>query len=112
MITWDVDVYTAGNYRATVYYTCPSDDVGSTVELSLGEHRTEAKVSEAFDPPLVGAEQDRVPRAGESLVKEFAPLDLGTIKLDAGRGTLTLRALSVPGKQVMDVRGVVLTLEK
>jgi hypothetical protein len=59
----------------------------------------------------VGAEQDRVSRDGESLVKEFAPLDLGTIKLDAGRGTLTLRALSMPGKHVMDVRGVTLTLQ-
>ncbi len=109
-ITWDVEVQTAGNYQAVVYYTCPQADVGSTIELALGDHRAQAKVTPAFDPPLVGAEQDRVPRVGESLVKEFAPLELGAIVLDAGRGTLTLRALAMPGTQVMDVRAVVLTL--
>jgi hypothetical protein len=109
-ITWDVDVHTAGKYRAVLYYTCPQDDVGAEVELSLGEHRAQATVKQAFDPPLVGAEQDRVPRAGESLVKEFAPLEFTTVELPAGRGTLTLRALSMPGKQVMDVRAVTLTL--
>ena len=47
---------------------------------------------------------------GESYVKDFKPLRLGTLELSKGRGLLTLRALSVPGKQVMDVRSVMLTL--
>jgi hypothetical protein len=51
-----------------------------------------------------------VPRVGESLVKEFAPLEFTPLELPAGRGTLTLRALSMPGKQATDVRGLSLTL--
>jgi hypothetical protein len=43
-------------------------------------------------------------------VKDFAPLRLGTVELTAGPGTLSLRALSVPGKQVMDLRAIRLTL--
>jgi arylsulfatase A-like enzyme len=109
-ITWEVDVHAAGKYRAVVYYTCPPADVGAQVELSLGERRVQGQVKEAFDPLLVGAEQDRVPRVGESLVKDFAPLELGTLDLEAGQGTLRLSATSMPGKQVMDVRAVVLTL--
>jgi arylsulfatase A-like enzyme len=109
-ITWDVDVHTVGKYRAVLYYTCPQDDVGAEVELSFGDHRAQAKVTKAFDPPLVGAQQDRVPRVGESLVKEFAPLEFTPLELPAGRGTLTLRALSMPGKQATDVRGLSLTL--
>lgn len=108
-ITWNVEVGAAGRYEALVYYTCPAADVGSTVELSLGEARVQAKVAEAHDPPQYGAEHDRVPRRGESFMKDFRPLKLGTIDLAAGRGPLTLRALSVPGKQVMEVRYVVLT---
>jgi hypothetical protein len=42
-------------------------------------------------------------------MKDFEPLKLGEFDLAAGRGTLTLRALEVPGKQVMEVRYVVLT---
>lgn len=110
-ITWDVAVDTPGRYTAEVFYTCAAADVGATVELSLGASRVAAKVDEAFDPPLRGPEHDRVPRKGESLVKDFKPLCLGTFELPSGRGLLTLRALTKPGSQVIDVRQVVLTLE-
>jgi hypothetical protein len=109
-ITWDVEVETAGRYEAVVLYTCPKADVGSTVELRLNGSRTSAKVAEAHDPPLTGAENDRVSRGGESYVKDFKPLRLGELELKPGRGSVTLQALDVPGKQVMDVRGVILTL--
>jgi hypothetical protein len=111
-MTWDVEVATAGRYEALVYYTCSAADVGSTVELSFGGSKLEARVTEAHDPPLTGAEHDRVPRVGESYVKDFAPLRLGVIDLQPGRDALTLRALNMSGKQVMDVRSIVLTLLK
>ncbi|MBI5688167.1 MAG: arylsulfatase [Verrucomicrobia bacterium] len=111
-ITWDVEVATAGRYEAIVYYTCPKSDVGSVVELSLNGCRVEAAVSEAHDPPLRGQEHDRFPRAGESYVKDFKPMRLGVMELKQGRGELTLRALKVPGKSVMDVRMILLTLLK
>lgn len=111
-ITWDVDVGTTGKYEAVVYYTTPAADVGSTVELSFQGKRLESKVTEANDPPLYGAEHDRAPRDQESFVKDFKPLKLGDIELTKGRGELTLRALQVPGKSVMDVRLIFLTLKK
>jgi hypothetical protein len=109
-ITWDVQVATTGTYEARVYYTCPPADVGSTVELACGASRVRTKVTVPHDPPAVGAEQDRSPRTGESLVKEFRPLELGTMRLEQGRGTLVLRALDMPGTQVMEVRAVELRL--
>lgn len=107
-MTWDIEVAESGEYEAEIYYTCAAEDVGSKVELSFEGSRVEGKVNEAHDPPLVGAESDRTPR-GESLVKDFRPLSLGGIQLEAGRGTLTLRALEIAGKQVADVRYVRLT---
>ncbi|HOX56060.1 MAG TPA: arylsulfatase [Candidatus Paceibacterota bacterium] len=109
-ITWDVEVATTGKYEAVIYYTCPGADIGSLIELNFPGSRVQGKVSPANDPPLSGAGHDRVPRQGESYVKDFKPLRLGTVELKQGRGLMTLRALSVPGKQVMDVRSVVLTL--
>ena len=53
-----------------------------------------------------------MPRGGESTLKEFRPLNLGTMHLEPGRGLLTLKALRIPGKQVMDVRLVTLTLAR
>jgi hypothetical protein len=109
-IAWDVEVHTQGKYDAVIYYTCREADIGSKIELTFENSRIEGVVSEAHDPPLEGAENDRVPREGESYVKDFRPLRLGVVELRPGRGPLTLRALTVPGKHVMDVRSVVLTL--
>jgi hypothetical protein len=111
-ITWDIEVANAGRYEAVIYYTCAKPDVGSTVELSFNGSRVRGKVTEAHDPPLIGAEFDRVKREGESYVKDFQPLKLGTFRLGKGRGDLTLQALEVAGAQVMDVRAVTLTLMK
>lgn len=109
-ITWDVEVATAGNYRAEIHYSCAPQNVGAVVELHLGHSRVEARVTEAHDPPLVGAGDDRVPRQGESYVKDFRPLALGTMSLPQGRGMLTLRAREIPGDEAIEVRGVVLRL--
>ena len=49
-----------------------------------------------------------MPRKGESYMKDFKPLPLGALELKPTRGQLTLRALNVAGKQVMDVRYIVL----
>ena len=109
-ITWDVEVATAGKYEVVIHYTCPPRTLAQRVELSFRGSRLQGKVSTANDPPLRGAEHDRVKRQGESYVKDFLPLKLGVVELTSGRGLLTLQALDVPGKHVMDVRSVVLTL--
>jgi len=108
-MTWDVEVKEAGRYQAEAHYTCAPEDVGSTIELSLGNASVSTRITAAFDPPLRGDENDRVERQGESLVKEFQPLELGVIALPAGRETLTLRATDIAGKQVADIRYVMLT---
>ncbi|HEX4132425.1 MAG TPA: sulfatase-like hydrolase/transferase [Pirellulales bacterium] len=109
-ITWHVDVATAGRYDVVIHYTCTPANVGANVELSFLDSACDGKVTEAHDPPLRGMEHDRVPRKGESYVKDFKPWKLGTATLPQGRGMLTLRALDVPGPGVIDVRGVTLTL--
>jgi len=109
-MVWRVDVHTAGRYEVAIDYTCPIADAGSTIELSLRDSRQTGKVEPGWDPPLY-TNQDTLPRPdGESQMKEFRTLKLGAISLPAGQGLLTLRALDIPGKSVMDVRRVTLTL--
>ncbi len=109
-LVWNVDVQTAGDYAVTIDYTCPEADAGSTVELAFNEARLSGLVTPFWDPPLY-TNQDTLPRPhGESQMKEFHTLDFGQISLPKGRGELTLRALEIPGKTVMDVRRVTLTL--
>ncbi|MBB5039390.1 arylsulfatase [Prosthecobacter dejongeii] len=109
-LVWLLDVHTAGRYEVTVDYTCPVGDAGSTVELSFKDSRLKNQVTPGWDPPLY-TNQDTLPRPdGESQMKEFRTLNLGQMKLQAGQGPLTLRALEIPGKSVMDLRRITLTL--
>jgi arylsulfatase A-like enzyme len=108
-ITWKIEVAEPGEYQVELYYTCPAADIGSTIELSFNDERLTSKISEPHDPPLRGAERDVVPR-GESYVKDFRAVKLGTIRLGKSRGELTLRAHRIPGRQVADVEKLRLTL--
>jgi len=108
-MTWDIEVHVTGDYDVEIHYTCPPTDAGSTVELSFKGSKVQGKVAPGWDPPLID-DQDRVPRS-ESYMKEFSALSLGVMHLAEGRGLLTLRALQVAGRQVMDVSRITLTLK-
>jgi hypothetical protein len=108
VMTWDIEISRGGEFDALIYFTCPAADIGSAVELTFQEAKLSAKISEAHDPPAKGRERDRTDRGGESYWKDFRPLRLGSIRLAAGRGKLALKAVEVKGKQVAEVRDVVL----
>jgi hypothetical protein len=110
-MTWYIDVHTAGDFDVTLDYVCPETDAGSIIELSLGEAKASGKVTPGWYPRLLD-DQDRASRGGESYMRDFKTLSLGTMKLAAGRGLLTLKALDIPGKTVAEVRRVTLTLKK
>ncbi len=109
-ITWDIDVHTAGKYEIELFYTVSEADAGATIEASFAGKTISGTVKPAWDPPL-NEKDDRVPRKGESYQKEFRPLSLGVIELSAQHGTLVLRATEIPGKQVMDLRMIRMTLK-
>lgn len=106
-ITWTAEVQAPGKYEVELYYTCPKPDVGSDIELSFRGHSVRSRITVPHDPPIQGAEHDRVKRQ-ESYVKEFRPLKMGTLHLERGQGELTLKALSKPGSQVMEFRLIML----
>ncbi|HKJ79115.1 MAG TPA: hypothetical protein VKA10_06250, partial [Prolixibacteraceae bacterium] len=83
--------------------TCPPDDIGSTVELSFGNEKLITKITKPHTSPLIGLEKNRT-ELQESLVKDFIPMDAGTMHLTKGTGTLTLKAIKIRGSQVMDFR--------
>jgi arylsulfatase A-like enzyme len=108
-MTWDIEVNTAGNYEVVIDYTAA--EAGAAIELEFKGSKLAGKVAPAWNPPLY-TNQDTITRPpAESQMKEFRPLNLGVMRLEKGRGLLTLRATDVPGKSVMDVRRVNLTLK-
>ena len=108
-ITWDVDVLAGGEFQVQMYYSCAREDVGSRIELTAGDARLQAVVTEPHEVPLIGAKNDRVERM-ESYVKDWKPMTLGTIRLKPGRATLRLTAKRVARAEVADMR--LLTLKR
>ncbi|MEA3463394.1 MAG: N-acetylgalactosamine 6-sulfate sulfatase, partial [Bacteroidota bacterium] len=78
-------------------------DEGSVIQLSVGESQLQSKITEAFDPPLRGMEQDLTPRI-ESYIKDWKTMDMGTIELSRGTFNMSLKALEMPGSSVIDFR--------
>ncbi|MEC5127815.1 arylsulfatase [Verrucomicrobiales bacterium BCK34] len=110
-ITWTIETAETGIFEAFVYYTCRPEDVGVSVELAFAEGGAPATVStrttvtEAFDPPLYDKSKERVAES-HYFVKDFKPLSLGTIKLQAGKGTLTLGNAQIVGTEAIDVHSI------
>ncbi|KAA5546869.1 arylsulfatase [Roseiconus nitratireducens] len=102
-ITWDVEVLDHCRCEVQMYYACPAEDVGASIELSLGSESLTARIDRAAESPLIGAEHDRVPRQ-EGDVRRWEPLSLGTIELRPGQRTLRLKATKIPGSQVAEMR--------
>ena len=94
----------AGKYEVQLHYTCPADDVGSTIELSCGNSKVTSKITVPHDPPVRGDAEDRFRPRAESFVKDFRAMSLGTIELNQGRQTLTLRATEIPGETAAEFR--------
>ncbi len=103
LITWDVEVLGSGEFEVEMYYACKQEDVGSTIELTIGDQKIEKLIQVANDVPLIGAAEDRFPRV-EGYVRDWRPMTLGTVKLVPGKTTLTLRASEIPGNEVADMR--------
>ena len=102
-ITWPVHVPEDGTFKVTLYYTCPEGDEGSTIQLSVGGSKLQAKILEPHDPPLRGMDEDLAPRI-ESYVKDWKVADIGTIALKEGEANMCLKALEMPGESVIDFR--------
>jgi arylsulfatase A-like enzyme len=102
-IIWEAEVLEGGEFEVELYYTCPVEDVGSVFELSFENNKITGKISEAHNPPIIGMEHDRITRE-ESYVKDFKRMPVGNIHLEKGEGFLTLKAIEIPGSQVMDFR--------
>jgi arylsulfatase A-like enzyme len=105
-IIWDVNFTNSGRYKLTLEYVCPKDDVGSQVELSVGDNSLKADIDAAFNEPLYPS-HDRAPRAGE-LQKPWGKMELGTLKVKKGQTKIVLSANSMKGSQVIEVNGIII----
>ena len=105
-ITWDVHVRSDDFFQVTAFYTCAKGCEG--VRLSLtgkDDAKTSAVVMDVFDPPLYDKSKERVAKS-HYFVKDFKPLNLGSLALKAGRQTLRLTASDLQGPTAVDIHSI------
>ncbi|MFN8179226.1 MAG: arylsulfatase [bacterium] len=105
-LEWDLDVVRAGRYEVTLLQTAPKEAVGAVLMVSAGPVSCQAKVERSYDPP---AEKrgDRNPKSTR-LVKSFAEMRLGTLKLEKGRVRVALQAVEPASRRLPDVYSLTL----
>ncbi len=106
-ISWEVALEKEGNFKIDVYYSCSKDNIGTELSVSFGENSVKNVVKKENNAPLIGMEHDTVPR-DESFIKDFISLNLGTIHLKPGKGTLTLMSQNLLKANDLDIKLVTL----
>ncbi len=106
-ITWDIETNEGGEFSAIVHYTCAEANIGVKIRLGANgaDSFAETQVVEAFDPPLYDKSKERVAES-HYFVKDFKPLELGTLRLGKGRALLRLSASEIVGDAAIDVHSV------
>ena len=105
-IDWLVDVAESGVYSAEIKYTCRPENQGAVIRLeadaALGDAHVQAP-AKAFESEMLGHKEDRYLRR-EGFEQHWGTMNLGEISLRSGRGTLQLKAVSIPGDAAIDFR--------
>ena len=104
-----IDLVRPARFEVSLLYCCPAGDVGSKVRLEAAGQAVDGAITQAHDPAPLPS-RDRVPRK-EVYEKPWATLALGAMELPKGRTQLLVRALSVPGRQVCELKAVRLAMK-
>ena len=89
-VSWDFDVKHGGRFEVIALQGCGKGSGGSEVEFAIGDQVLKMTVRDT------GGFQNFVER------------NIGTMNLESGRHTLTVKPLTKPGLAVMDLRSVTL----
>ena len=101
---WPVEVVAAGRFEIALLYACAQDYLGTRLHVEIAGQAVQGTVQTVHDPEPIPS-PDRVPR-GEVYEKIWAPLVLGTVRLQPGPTRLVVRAVELPGGRACDIKAV------
>lgn len=103
-IYWEVDSPRKQRYTVYLNYTCPQDQVGSTIRFSVGDQRLVYKISEAYDPPYIHS-PDRVKRK-EVYEKTWKRTKAGELRISSGKSRIIITAPAISGSEVAEIKSI------
>lgn len=103
---WEVKVVKKGNYKISLKYACPSKDLGSVIEVSIGGKKINKKITESQEIKILEAKENRIPSSNS--FAEWRIIEAGSLNLDEGIYPVKLRALKIPGNQALELKSVII----
>ncbi len=89
-IYWNAEVLETGNYYADIYYNAEKDEIGTEIEIIVGNQKGLISIEKEFNAQLKGMENDRFKRI-ESYVKDFIPQRSSIFQLEKGEQIIRLK---------------------
>jgi arylsulfatase A len=105
-MTWLINCDTDKEMDVFMRYTCPENELGSKVSVSLVENNVSNIILKAFDPPLI-ISPDRI-RRRESYEKDWAMMEIGKLKIKKGQNVLKLSTINVSKNTVAHFKSLIL----
>lgn len=99
-----LEIMRAQEVTLKIDYTCPADQVGSKVRLSIENQILIAKITTAFDPEMI-PNPDRIKRK-EVYQKNWKTLILGKVTIPKGISKIVLTAPKVAKNQVAELKSI------
>lgn len=104
-ITWLIEVVEPGEYEVSLKYGCKPGNEGAMLMLQADSSYLMTTVDKVHDAVRL-PQPDRVSAPGPGLF-DWGMMHLGTLQLRKGQTTLTLRALSMPGTEVVSMQSLI-----
>ncbi len=105
-IWWEVESTEKQMFTVKMAYTCPAQQTGSEISLMVNNQQIKAKITNAFDPPMMHS-PDRVVRK-EVYEKDWKTVVVGKIMVPKGKSKLVLTASKIAYSEVAEVKSIIL----
>lgn len=102
--SWQIDVVTPGDYEIVLHYASPMENVGSRIEVQIGDAKIQGTFQDAHNPDYLPS-PDRFQRP-EVYEKTWKPLSVGVVKLNKGQTKLVLHAKEITGGRMPQIKAV------
>ena len=103
-VYWDIHVAHPGMYEVSLAYACPASGVGARVAVTAGKAELNRKI-ETATPMEFLPNHNRVDNT-HYIDLAWANLRMGQARLEKGPARLRVKALSKPGRTVMQLKSV------
>lgn len=110
-LTWNIDCQQPGTYTVALDYQCAPKNVGAVLNCRVGPVEKNFTISRPFQAAQLPS-PDRVPRKEAYELAAWGQLVIGTFRVPAGKTSIRLKALKIPGSTAAEIDGLRLSLAK